>query len=887
MTGKTILHYRILEKLGEGGMGVVYKAKDLKLNRPVALKFLHPESMQNKAKKASLLQEAQAAAAINHPNICTVYEIAETKSSPGKSGRKNLFFVMEYVEGQNLKKKIQSGPLKIDNAIDIAIQIAEGLQEIHDNGMVHRDIKSDNIRITKRGQVKIMDFGLIKTSGIKDKVQQNDSTGGTLAYMSPEQIRGEEVDNRSDIWSWGIVLYELISGQLPFKTDKDGIAVIYSILDEKPEPIQNIFPDIPSGCLSILNRSLEKDSENRYQSMKDVLADLKRLKDDIIRIDHTKESEQTIAEPASLYTRLKNTLIISGAVVLTLLILIFVIKLVFQKFKPTPESQVSVLTSYTGSERMPALSPDGNKLAFIWGGDSAGTYDIYIKLIGENDYFRFTSSKGWIFDYGPTWSNDGNSIAYIRGYIKGRESGIYSKSIIGGREILLVPLDSLLFTDEVYPGIDWSWDGQWLVYNDFDTIEKKHCLFRLNFKTRDKEQLTFPGSDYLGDMMPKYSPDGKYVAFVRVQSIGIGELYLVKLKNRQIRQLTFDGKNIHDLAWLPNNREIVFSSDRDGSLSLWRISSRGGKPESLSIGGDAEEMSISRTGNRMVYSAGSWDFDIWQADLSTIPGGIIEPYKFIVSSKIDRFGSFSPDGERIAFSSSRSGNQEIWTCNSDGSSPERITYLNSASSVPRWSPDGQWIVFDSKTHGHSDIMIVDANGIKPSQYLTDDPSDDRLPSWSHDGQWVYFVSNRTGQYEIFKIQMQGAEGSEIVKITSDGGFMCFESPDGKYIYYKKYEGYLSPIYRLDLEKSEETIVIDEEIDLSRWIVAAEGIYYIVSNPKGDPILKLYRYSTATIEQVGFIREWHLRLSDISKNGKAMLLWKMISSHDIYMVENFK
>ncbi len=286
MIGKNISHYKILEKLGEGGMGIVYKAQDTKLNRHVALKFLHPGAISNRTKKTRLLQEAQAAAAVNHPNISTVYEINEFEEQ--------VFIAMEYIEGRNLKEIIHP-PLSplikgvFKGVLDIATQIAEGLQDIHNKGIVHRDIKSDNIRITDKGRVKIMDLGLVKSLQIKDKLSEKDSTSGTIAYMSPEQLRGEEVDNRSDIWSWGVVLYEMLTGRLPFKTDKRGMAVVYSILDEQPEPLQHVNADIPKKLEDIVSKALAKDPGKRYQSMQEVIKELGKIQKEMV----TKEKQTT------------------------------------------------------------------------------------------------------------------------------------------------------------------------------------------------------------------------------------------------------------------------------------------------------------------------------------------------------------------------------------------------------------------------------------------------------------------------------------------------------------------------------------------------------------------------------------------------------------------
>jgi serine/threonine protein kinase/Tfp pilus assembly protein PilF len=268
MLGQTISHYHILEKLGEGGRGVVYKAQDSRLKRTVALKLLPPEFMRDPEAKERFLLEAQAAAALDHQNICNIHEVDEVGGQ--------TFIVMSCVEGQNLKEKISRGPLKIDDVLNFAVQAAEGLQEAHEKGIIHRDIKSENIMVNENGQVKIMDFGLAKLTN-QTRFTREGTTMGTVSYMSPEQTHGNDVDHRSDIWSFGIVLYEMVAGQLPFKGDYEQ-AVIYSILNEEPEPLTALCTGVPIELERIVVKALAKDPANRYQSITDMQIDLKRLK---------------------------------------------------------------------------------------------------------------------------------------------------------------------------------------------------------------------------------------------------------------------------------------------------------------------------------------------------------------------------------------------------------------------------------------------------------------------------------------------------------------------------------------------------------------------------------------------------------------------------------
>lgn len=270
LQGKLISHYRITHELGRGGMGVVYKAEDTRLKRSVALKFLSSLTVYNAEEKIRFLREAQAAAALNHPNICTIYEIDEFESPQG--GRQPLI-AMEYVEGKSLKEKIEDERLKINEIAEIALQAAEGLQAAHEQGIIHRDMKSDNVMVTEKGIVKIMDFGLAKPSG-GTQLTREGTTLGTISYMSPEQARGEKVDYRTDIWSFGVMLYEMVAGQLPFRGEYDQ-AVIYSILHEPHPPIDN--PDLPQPLAEIIDRTLEKDPEDRFQNIGEVIEALTSL----------------------------------------------------------------------------------------------------------------------------------------------------------------------------------------------------------------------------------------------------------------------------------------------------------------------------------------------------------------------------------------------------------------------------------------------------------------------------------------------------------------------------------------------------------------------------------------------------------------------------------
>ncbi|MBM4169117.1 MAG: hypothetical protein FJ215_08170 [Ignavibacteria bacterium] len=269
MIGQTISHYKILEKLGEGGMGVVYRAEDIKLKRTVALKFLPPDLTRDAEAKQRFIHEAQAASALQHNNICTIHDIDETAD-----GR--MFIVMDYYEGEPLNSRITKSPLRIEEAIDIAIQAARGLSMAHEKEIVHRDIKPGNVFITIDGTVKILDFGLAKLAGGQTRLTKAGMTIGTAAYMSPEQAQGLEVDQKTDIWSLGVVLFEMLTGKLPFRGEHEA-AMMYSIVHEEPQGLASVRADVPRSVAAIIEKALQKECSRRYQSMKEMMSDLKSV----------------------------------------------------------------------------------------------------------------------------------------------------------------------------------------------------------------------------------------------------------------------------------------------------------------------------------------------------------------------------------------------------------------------------------------------------------------------------------------------------------------------------------------------------------------------------------------------------------------------------------
>jgi Tol biopolymer transport system component/predicted Ser/Thr protein kinase len=863
---QTISHYFVTEKLGEGGMGVVYKAQDTKLGRAVALKFLAPHLLRDEEARKRFHREAKAAAKLDHPNICTVYEIDEVD---GKT-----FIVMAFLEGRPLSKKIAEGPLKLNEALSVAGQIAEGLEAAHENGVVHRDIKPDNIMLLKgsRGLVKIMDFGLAQLAG-SSKLTRGGSTLGTMSYMSPEQAQGAEVDRRSDVWSFGVVLYEMVSGQPPFRGDFDQ-AVVYSIVNEAPEPLTAVRTGVPKQLEDIVNKALSKKPEERHQHADDLVADLRRLQKE-------REFGQTrSAVPVPKRSR-------TGLYAVTAWLGVW--GPTQAPLRPVP------LTSDPGHELHPTFSPDGNQVAFDWDGENRDNTDIYVKLVAGGEPLRLTTNPA--VDRFPAWSPDGSQIAFLRR--SEGSGGIFLVPPIGGAERKLA--EGPHFRVGRFSGLSWSPDGKFLAVSDRTSPEEPWAIFLVSVESGEKERLTSPPPQSLADHSPAFSPDGRTLAFVRQSAVVLADVYLVQVDGGEPRRLTFNDQTTRGLAWTPDGREIVFSSNPGGgsNRSLWRISSLGGMPELLSgTAGDASYPAISRQGSRLIYSRRTRDLNIWRLQLSGLTTTRNRPTRLIASTRWDFYPQISPDGARIAFESHRSGSPEVWVCDRDGRGAVQLTsFAGVNAGSPCWSPDGRWIAFDAAPDGNGDIYVISADGGSPRR-LTTEGSGDTVPSWSRDGKWIYFSSTRTGINQVWKAP---AAGGEAVQVTKKGAFPAFEeSPDGKFVFYAKPEG--SPrdptaVWRVPAEGGEEVAVLDSPrpVKGGAWAVVEQGIYFIdVERSEAlaaEGFLNFFHFGTGQVTRIASLGEqletFALQVA-VSPDGSWILYVQNDQSQaDLMLVENFR
>ncbi|HEX7317123.1 MAG TPA: LpqB family beta-propeller domain-containing protein [Pyrinomonadaceae bacterium] len=732
LVSKEIGNYRVEKLLGAGGMGEVYLAFDARLNRKVALKILPPEFVADAERVARFEREARAVSALNHPNLVTIYDLGRLDGLH--------YIAMEYVEGRTLRE-VAGSRIKLKELLSVVTQAAEALAAAHAAGVVHRDVKPENIMLRADGYVKVLDFGLAKllepTSDGGAAETQAGAVMGTLAYMSPEQAAAEPLDPRTDVWSLGVVLYELATGRKPF-VGNNRRETVNAILSEEPAPATETDPALPPELDHILSKALEKDRELRYQTVSDLRADLKRLWREIesapsqgvsgrgsSRVGHAAGRARAYAKPL--------------LVVASLLLVVAAVFVGWRLLKSREEgpdwSRASHLrlTDQAGTEFHPSLAPDGR--TFVYSSDQSGNFDILLQRVGGMNPTNLTKDSA-ADDKQPAFSPDGERIAFR----SGREpAGIYVMGATG---------ENVRLVSEGGFHPSWSPDGKEIVYSAAGRDEPDvrnttpSKLWVVNVESGAKRLL----SD-LDAMQPAWSPHGARVAFwFMPPAVGRSDVATVPSGGGEPVVVTRDALTNWNPVWSPDGKFLYFASDKRGSMSFWRvrIEEETGRvlsePEAVVTPSTySRHLGFSRDGRRMVYvqtnnraNIQAADFDARTEKLTGEPRWVTRGDRFIVRPEL------SPDGRRFVMRLPRRTQDDIVLVNRDGTAWRDLTDDKFFDRYPRWSPDGKRIAFVSDRGGSYEIWTIDAEGTNLRQLTFNSSPNASFPVWSHDGARLLF-----------------------------------------------------------------------------------------------------------------------------------------------------
>jgi eukaryotic-like serine/threonine-protein kinase len=749
MIGQTVSHYQILEKLGEGGMGVVYKARDAKLDRLVALKFLPEHVAESPGDLERFIQEARAAAGLSHPNICTIHGIEEHE---GKS-----FIVMEFVDGQTLQEKKSS--LSTKQALDIGVQIAEGLAAAHEKGIVHRDIKPENIMIRKDGRVQVMDFGLAKLRGVS-RLTKEGSTVGTAGYMSPEQVQGHEADHRSDIFSLGVLLYEMLTGQPPFKGVHE-TAIAYEIVNVDSPPMSSVKPDILPELDAIVLQCLEKDPNERIQAAKQVAVDLRR---------HTRESvgKRAVGVSGSRRTSVsllpsadrgggsertrshREILLLSGGTVALLLAVVFAF-LYFSESK----AELSVIRSYihppdgtvfaTQVGLNPgghlAIAPDGRSLVFA-AADTLGQVRLWVRQLRWLEAWPLEGTEGGTY---PFWSPDGRSIAFFA------DGKLKRVNLAGGPPSVLCDAPA---------GRGGSWNaGGTIVF----APQWGSPLYAVSAEGGTPRSVTMLDTTSLdrNHRWPHFLPDGNRFLYVYQQDPGGTDIE----PNGAYAGL-LDGSI--DKFLTRTSSQVVYASGylifvREGILLAQAFDT-----EKLELQGEAIALAEWIQGNVM-FSRSAFDVSpagVLVYQVGDQPSGqqlfLFDRHGNRVTSvgtpSLFISAQFSPDGKKIAYDpfDSQAKNRDIWILDIERSSRRRLTFDESTELGPIWSPDGEQIAFHSGRRDTNHLCLIGTAGSGKVESFWQSGSSIQPDVWSADGKWMtVIVSSQNQDHDVYLVSPTG------------------------------------------------------------------------------------------------------------------------------------
>ncbi|HEY0378272.1 MAG TPA: protein kinase [Pyrinomonadaceae bacterium] len=939
-TGTSLGRYEIRTHIGAGGMGEVYLARDTTLDRVVALKILSSEIATDQQRMQRFVQEAKTASALNHPNILTIFEIGETAGAH--------FIATEYIDGVTLRRHMAGRRLKLSEALDIAAQIAAGLTAAHSAGIVHRDIKPENIMLRKDGYVKLLDFGLAKPTErqaslvdteAQTKMLVNTSPGmvmGTVSYMSPEQARGFQLDARTDIWSLGCVLYEMVAGRGPFagQTTSD---VIVAVLDREPPPLPGGPYETPSELQRILRKALRKDREERYQTVKDLLVDLRALKQEVdfeakletsvppdarslaafntisaqnsfeteragAHTSHVPAARSTLAsgQPAARPVKgeqFKQWTVLALVAVFAAAITGLVYMYLHQRAnKRGPQAlqpmKITRLTT-TGKSTGAAISPDGKVVAYIV--NDAGRRSLWVRQVATSRTFQIVEPAAVEY-FGASLSPDGTYVYYITGAPNNPIRELYQVSVLGGAPKKIM--------SDVDTPVTFSPDGKQLAFMRGEPTKAEYAIIIANSDGTQERRLTSAKSPKFYEQL-SWSPDGQRLAVSSGDSMDGKEMTVVEVSvadgsEKPLAQEKWPG--VGQMAWLSDGSGLLVNAvDKDSRLSqIWHVTYPEGTARRVTNDlNNYTGVSVAAQTGDLVTVRFDQSTNIWVAPGLAANSSAAQRASALrsdatpvdasrarqITSGAAKFygGTWTPDG-RLVYSSDVSGNRDLWVMDADGSNQKQLTSDSASNFNPAVSPDGRYIVFVSdRKDGRHNIWRMDPDGANPKQLTSGNY--DRNPSFSPDGKWVVFTSMGAANPNLWRVPI---DGGEPVKLSDKFSVSPMVSPDGKLIacyYWDERAETQLVIALIPFEGGPPVKTFSLPANYVRWTPDGTALTYVdsrsgVSNVWSQPVdggepVQLTNFKSDLI----FAFEW-------SRDGRQLACARGIVTSDAVLFSNF-
>ena len=770
--------YVLERELGRGGMATVWLARDLKHERPVALKVLHTD-LANSLGAERFQREIKLAARLQHPHILSVYD------SGASAGQ--LWFTMPYVEGESLRDRLRRGPLPGREALRIARQTAQALEYAHQRGVVHRDVKPENILLTADGNTLVADFGIARPIGPTAEAGLT-TVGlvvGTPGYMSPEQAVGEaDLDGRSDVYSLGCVLYEMLTGRPPFV----GPTAPAVIAKQVTTPAPHLPPrdDVPPSVAQAIDIALSKDPADRYASAAAFAEALRPVRPPGPRVGW-----RTIAAAAAAVLLLLWLTYYSGRRA----------SLGAARGGTLASGlnhKLAQITFGPGLEEWPAWAPDADRLAYA--GEVDGFKQLMLRTVETGEQRALTHEPRDHIQ--PAWSPDGKRIAYVRA--KAERGKLEPSDLRGwffeGADVWTIDpasgAETKLVEDAFNPA--YSPDGTRLAFDAERAGPRR--IWITDSSGHNPRQITSDSSDAVAHTEPRWSPDGTQLAFRRIEKIK-SQIVVVGLATQAMTRMTTGSSTDMDPVWSPDGRYLYFASDRGGGLNLWRVpvgaTGPAGPPEQLTTGaGDDVEPTVAR-GGKVAFAVRGINSDVWRMPVSPETGKPTgAPMALVATTREESRAAWSPDGSRIAFNSDRLGEMNLWVRQVLGDDERELTSGPGGDYQPSWAPDASTIAFFSARRGNADIWTVRLADGRLTQ-LTQDPATDINPFYSPDGRQIAFLSDRTGRGEVWVMNADGTDQRQLTSSGASGHFLLW-TRDGQSVVYRGEAGGQLHIYRVSV-----------------------------------------------------------------------------------------